>query len=38
MAMRPVKMNLYQGIMEAWDERQTINQMPVNYSVEKAAS
>ena len=34
----PVKMNLYQGIMEAWDERQTINQMPVKYSVQKAAS
>ena len=34
----PVELNLYQGMMDTWDERQTINQTPVHYSVQKAVS
>lgn len=34
----PVEMNLYQGVMDTWDERQTINQTPVKYDVQKAIS
>ncbi len=31
-----MELNLYQGVMETWDERQTINQTPVHYPVQKA--
>ena len=34
----PVKINLFNGVMDTWDERQTINQTPVHYSVQKAVS
>ena len=34
----PVEMKLYQGMIESWDERQVINQVPVKYGVEEAIS
>ena len=32
----PVNLNLYQGMMDTWDARQTINQVPVKFSAEDA--
>ncbi len=34
----PLEMKLYKEIFDSWDERQTINQIPVKYGVEKAIS